>query len=132
MLLDFSDCLYSPQFYLTCCQLPFSYQILNTKQTVSAKCSWLLSFLDSRLFSTSSDSKLKSHLSLKDYCVQVLWPMFKDLYIQRSAILLAFQWYQKFCYHQASFNSNFHFSDAIPSWKLAEFTKSAQIVYFCI
>ena len=51
MLLDFSDCLYSPQFYLTCCQLPFSYQILNTKQTVSAKFLWMLSFLDSRLFS---------------------------------------------------------------------------------
>ena len=50
MLLDFSDCLFSPQFYLTCCQLPFSYQILNTKQTVSAKCLWMLSFLDSRLF----------------------------------------------------------------------------------
>ena len=70
----------------------------------------------SELRTTSSDSKLKSHFSLTNYCVPFLWPMFEDFYIQRSAILLAFQRYQKFCYYQAPFSSNFHFSDTTPSW----------------
>ena len=91
---------------------------------------WLLTC--KMLPSTSSDSKLKSHFSLTNYCVPFLWPMFEDFYIQRSAILLAFQRYQKFCYYQAPFSSNFHFSDTTPTWIWAKFAKSAQILYFCI
>ena len=84
------------------------------------------------LINTSSDSKLKSHFSLTNYCVPFLWPMFEDFYIQRSAILLAFQRYQKFCSYQAPFSSNFHFSDTTPTCIWAKFAKSAQILYFCL
>ena len=84
------------------------------------------------LINTSSDHLFMVHLSLENSCALVLQPMLDDFYIQRSTILSAFQRYQKFCYHQALFSSNFEFSDAIPSWMLAELTKSAQILYFSI
>ena len=85
-----------------------------------------------RLLTTSSDYLLIMHLSLENSCAQVFWLMSEDFYIQRSTILLAFQRYPNCFCRQASFSCNFHFSDVTPTWICAEFTKSGQIVYFCI
>ena len=91
-----------------------------------------ISFVEEVLRYTSSDYLLIMHLSLENSCAQVLWQISEDFYIQRCTILLAFQWCQHFSYYHASFSCNFHFSDATPTWRWAEFTKSAQIAHFCI